>query len=67
MSISVVHRMKPGILYIWRVIILNRFHRDYLTMQGVIIYPEARIVSRKIETKEAENLVKVNMYERDTL
>jgi hypothetical protein len=44
---------------------MKQFHRDYLAMQGVIILPKSRIVSRQMESREKENLPEVMQYERD--
>ena len=46
---------------------LSQFHRDYLTMQGVILMPSSRVVSKPVHDREKEVVIKVNQYERDTL
>jgi hypothetical protein len=43
---------------------LSNFEQSYLTMQGVLILPAKRIVSKPVEEREQENLPRVNEYER---
>ena len=44
---------------------LSQFHRDYLTMQGVLILPKSRVISKPVQDREKEVVIKVDMYERD--
>jgi len=44
---------------------MKEFAKSYLTMQGVIILPPARVASRQIQEREKEVVAKVNQYERD--
>jgi hypothetical protein len=44
---------------------VNNFAKSYLTMQGVYIYPPARVASKQIETGEKEMVPVVPEYERD--
>jgi hypothetical protein len=44
---------------------LSNFHRDYLTLQGVILLPSRRVISKQFEQKEKEAVPMVPMYERD--
>ena len=44
---------------------LSQFHRGYLTMQGVSLLPKSRVISKPVQDKEKEVVIKVDMYERD--
>jgi len=46
---------------------LSHFHRDYLALQGVLILPKSRTVSRPIEDRTGKNVPVVPEYERGDL
>lgn len=44
---------------------LSKFHRDYLTLQGVLIMPKSRVISKPVQDREKEHVPVVPEYERD--
>jgi hypothetical protein len=46
---------------------MNNFAKSYLTMQGVYIYPPARVASKQVETREKEMVPVVPQCERGDL
>lgn len=46
---------------------ISKFAKSYLTMQGVLILPESRVISKPVQDREKEDLPIVAMYERGDL
>lgn len=44
---------------------MNDFCKNYLALQGVIILPKSRVISKPIQEREKEVVPKVMQYERD--
>ena len=42
----------------------SKFHRDYLTLQDVLILPKSRVISKPVQDREKEYVPVVPEYER---